>query len=402
MEQEAEIVAAAHAVRAWVLAQRVTWAEQSPLSIPHFDPAPLTTSVAAADAAAVLERDAAAFEPSPAIDLPPIELSSLESLLRIPETVTSVYVEAPRRLLSAALLRRAAVLLAACAIVGSGGYAAWSRYGATPRIGTAVIASTPAGAEVYVDGARAGTTPLRLDIEAGRHDVELRFRGQRRTEQVTIERGAETPVAWAMRRVGTIQIASTPAGARVTIDGHERGVTPLELNDLPEGAHVVQFESEEGSVTRRVDVDASIIAVVNESIYPGWVRISAPFDVVLVDGAAAVPLDARNSALLKPGPHTIRIENRTLGFAESREITIEPGGTTQVDVVAPLSSLTVTGPAGAEVFVDGEKVGQVPLMALPVKMGTREVRVVETSGLAHRRSVTITPQPATVDIPVEP
>ncbi len=41
---------------------------------------------------------------------------------------------------------------------------------------------------------------------------------------------------------GTLSIASTPAGAAVTVDGQARGVTPLELADLALGAHEVKLD----------------------------------------------------------------------------------------------------------------------------------------------------------------
>ena len=138
--------------------------------------------------------------------------------------------------------------------------------------------------------------------------------------------------------------------------------------------------------------------MIAESIYPGWVHVSAPFEVVVSEGTAGVQLDGRNQSLMKAGPHTLRLANRALGFAETRQIVIEPGTTTDVSIASPTSTLTVSGPGGAAVLVDGESVGEVPLAAYPVKLGTRDVTIVEQSGVTHHRSLTITSQPATIDI----
>lgn len=386
MEQQADIVAAAEAVRTWVLAQRATWAGDSPL--PAIPLERLAPPVGAFDDLTVEEPVAAAAAPS------------LAPFLRVTEPVASVYVEAPRRFFSSRVLARAAVFLAACGIVGSGGFVAWKRYAAVPRIGTAILDSTPGGAEVVVDGTRAGATPLRLDLPAGRHQLEFRLKGQTRTEQITIARGSETPVNidWNARPAGALQITSTPVGARVLVDGRERGVTPLELADVPAGAHAVQIESPEGSVRRTVQVAAGRTEVLTESIYPGWIRVSAPFDVTLADGKTGIQLDSSNRALMKPGPHTVRIQNRALGYVETRQIVVEPGATAELDIASPTSTLTVSGPAGAAVLVDGERVGEVPLAAYPVKLGTRDVTVVEQSGITHHRSLMITSRPATIEI----
>jgi hypothetical protein len=395
MGQPADNVAAAEAVRTWVLAQRATWAGDTPLPAVPFDSLPLPVTVTPPSGAAFPPDDIAMEEPVEAPAAP-----SLAPFLRIQEPITSVYVEAPRRLFSGPLMTRAAVVLAACGVVGSGGFVAWKRYAAVPRIGTAVIASSPNGAEVLVDGTPAGATPLRLDLPTGRHQLELRLKGQTRTAQITIARGAETPISidWNARQAGVLQIASTPVGARVLVDGRERGITPLDLTDVPAGSHVVQIESPEGSVRRTVQVGAGRTEVITESIYPGWIHVSAPFDVALADGKKGVQLDSSNRALMKPGPHTVRIESRALGFVETRQIIVEPGGTTELDIASPTSTLTVSGPAGAEVRVDGERVGEVPLAAYPVKLGTRDVTIVEPSGVSHHRSLMITSRPATIEI----
>jgi hypothetical protein len=102
---------------------------------------------------------------------------------------------------------------------------------------------------------------------------------------------------------------------------------------------------------------------------------------------------------MKAGAHTLRIGSRRLGFLESRQVVVEPGGTTEVAIASRMSTLTVSGPDGADVLVDREKVGQVPLTAYPVQLGSRDVEVVEKSGVTHHQSVTITSQPASIDIP---
>jgi hypothetical protein len=408
MEQQAEMVAAAEAVRSWVVAQRATWGGTSPLPPPVVVDTPLPAFDTLPPAFAI-------EPPVFAVDQPPTALSfddgmeatveepavpSLAPFLRLPEPVTSVYVEAPRRLLSVRLLARAAVALVACGLVATGGYAGWKHYSTAPRTGTAVVGSAPDGAEVLVDGAAAGTAPLRLELPAGSHQIEMRLKGRTRTEQITIARGGETPVTidFNGRPTGGLQVTSTPVGARVVVDGHERGVTPLELSGISAGAHVVQIESPEGTVKRSVQITSGRTEVLTEAIYPGWIHVSAPFDVVVVDGKTGVQLDTLNRALMKPGPHTLRIQNRSLGFVETRRIDVEPGDTTELDIATPTSTLTVTGPAGAEVLVDGERVGTVPLSGYRVKLGSREVTIVEPSGTTHHRSVTIISKPATIDL----
>lgn len=287
--------------------------------------------------------------------------------------------------------------LSGIAVVGR---SAWSRSGAARKIGTAAFDSVPPGAQVMVDGHPVGSTPVRAELAAGPHAVEFRLNSATRTQNIEIASGREISVKvdWKARRVGGLQVTSTPTGAKVLVDGRERGITPLTLDDLPAGSHTVQLDSSEGTVRRKVDIAAGTTDSLAESIYPGWLRVSAPIDVTVFDGTRGLRLDDSNRVLLKAGTHNLRFENRTLDFVQTRQIQIEPGDTTDVSVEVPPSTLSVTGPTGAAVFVDGVKAGETPLDDYPVKLGTRDVMVVEPAGATRHATVTVTSKPVHLDI----
>ena len=72
----------------------------------------------------------------------------------------------------------------------------------TPIVGTLNVTSTPAMAEVYVDGAKAGETPLMQDFIVGTHKISIRKAGYEPAEQsVTIEEGKMATVAMQMKLV---------------------------------------------------------------------------------------------------------------------------------------------------------------------------------------------------------
>lgn len=72
----------------------------------------------------------------------------------------------------------------------------------TPIVGTLNVTSTPAMAEVYVDGAKAGETPLMQDFIVGTHKISIRKAGYEPAEQsVTIEEGKMATVAMQMNLV---------------------------------------------------------------------------------------------------------------------------------------------------------------------------------------------------------
>ena len=67
-------------------------------------------------------------------------------------------------------------------------------------------------------------------------------------------RDASPPAAGVAGQVdgGVLEVTSSPAGARVTIDGQVYGTTPLTIDTLPAGEHTVLLESDAGSLRRTV------------------------------------------------------------------------------------------------------------------------------------------------------
>jgi hypothetical protein len=216
-----------------------------------------------------------------------------------------------------------------------------------------------------------------------------------------------TPVAVAARptapaaggrRTGQLMARSEPAGAVVLVDGRERGVTPLTLDDVPVGSHTVVIQSDKGSVRRTVTVAADRVALVSESIFAGWLTVFAPFEVQISEGPLAIRLDETGRVLLSPGPHELRFENRDLGYRETRRVEVQPGQTTSLSLVASPSTLTVTASAPAVVLIDGQQVGETPLTRHPVALGTRDILVRSADGTEKRFTQKVTSAPVQIDV----
>ena len=132
---------------------------------------------------------------------------------------------------------------------------------------------------------------------------------------------------------GRILVRSTPAGARVVVDGRDYGPSPVAVRDLATGSHRVRV-TQDGylPVERRVSVTASQPAQ----------SLTIPLQRA---GAAS---DAAES----PRPVTTGGVERFVG-------------TLVVD----------SRPAGAKVFLDGRAVGNTPLSMSDVRAGEHAVRL---------------------------
>ena len=103
--------------------------------------------------------------------------------------------------------------------------------------------------------------------------------------------------------------------------------------------------------------------------------------------------------MLPAGEHALELSNESLGFQTKRTLKIEAGKTTGLKIDAPNGTLSVNAQPWAEVWVDGQKVGETPIGKLAQPIGVHEV-VLRHPDLGERReTVTVTlRQPARLGV----
>ncbi|RPJ11062.1 MAG: PEGA domain-containing protein [Deltaproteobacteria bacterium] len=110
------------------------------------------------------------------------------------------------------------------------------------------ISSVPSGATVYVNGKPVGTTPYEgKNVSPGSHKVRMEKEGYEPWEkQVAVEAGKRKEVVaeLVLLKIGEIEVKSEPAGAKVYLDGKGVGETPLTVSKVSPGRHRVQVVKE--------------------------------------------------------------------------------------------------------------------------------------------------------------
>lgn len=200
------------------------------------------------------------------------------------------------------------------------------------------------------------------------------------------------------KATGGMRVKTTPAGARVLVDGKARGTTPLTLADLSVGSHELVLESNAGTIRRSVTVAANETAEIEESIFSGWVAVYAPFEVVISENGRVLRTDERNQFLLPPGIHQLRLTNKGLAYDSVERVEVKPGETVALRLTPGPSTLTVTASEAAEVWLDGARVGATPLTAVPVPLGTHDLVVKRAAGGERRFPITIGVNPFTLNV----
>ena len=279
--------------------------------------------------------------------------------------------------------------------------------------GTLVIETNPAGVPVVLDGKRSGETPVTLEVAAGSHVVTLLTEGNPRTIPVTIAAGATVSKFYDIPKptaeTGQLQIRTEPSGARVVVDGTPRGAAPVTVQNLMPGSHTVEVTNENGSVRQEITVaagtTASLVVPMRESApqgaLSGYISVAAPVDVQIYEDVRLVGSSRSDRLMVAVGRHEFDIVNEALGFRTRRAVNVTPGQVAAIKLDWPNGSMAINAQPWAEVFIDGERVGETPIGNVPVPIGTHEVRFrhPELGEQVVRSTVTLgTPARLSVDL----
>ncbi len=184
---------------------------------------------------------------------------------------------------------------------------------------------------------------------------------------------------------GELVLSSHPAGARVSIDGRDQGVTPL-VASLPVGAHQVHIAGADGAEqTLTADVSATArwarhVVLTPASAAAAALRIdtAAPGAAVWLDGqpVGTTPITLPG---LAAGDHGVRVQFAKGGTVD-RRVVLAGGETVSLVVDAPAAKAAIpAGPASGWVRVESSFDVQV-LEAGQVVGSSASDRILVTAG----------------------
>jgi len=283
---------------------------------------------------------------------------------------------------------RIAALLALVIILGGGGllgYKYLSASAVTPAMGSLNVQSNPAGVDVFVDGLAHGRTPARVSLTPGSHILELRGRGVPRVIPFTVTANAEVSQYLELAEApltGQLAVQSEPAGAKVIVDGTERGTAPLTIPDLTPGDHKVELQGSDGAgakhtVTVQAGGTASLVvpmgAVAAGGPVSGWVSVKAPFTLEIREQGRLIGTTDADRLMLAAGRHELDLSNDSLGYKATRVVQVAPGKVAAIGLELPMGTINLNAAPWAEVWIDGRRVGETPIGNLSVSIGPHEV-----------------------------
>ncbi len=256
-----------------------------------------------------------------------------------------------------------------------------------PATGSLNIETIPAGADIYVDGTYIAESPYIVgSLSPGSHILRLHRSGyDEYIAPVTVTEGRQTPVTVRFNSqhasVGSIEVASTPAGSALYLDGNYMGQTlPGSYSDLTsvlEGTHTVLVQHTDfQDYSQTVFVRGGAVVTVNAVLNP---RAPLPVpdttgQIVIVSAPAGAEVFLDNTfrgitpvtlADIPAGSHTVTAKQA--GWTDaSQVVTVTGGQSTPVALtlmampkttMTPLSAIPVIGSLAVLAYFAGRRKG---------------------------------------------
>ncbi len=255
--------------------------------------------------------------------------------------------------------------------------------------------------QVFIDGKKRGLTPITLELPTGDHKLELTLGDQTRAIPVKITDGGQVSqfveIPKAAASLGQLSIRTDPPGATVTVDGQRRGVSPIVIDGLTPGTHSVGLQNSLSSVTEQVAIQAGATAslVVPLSApqgvpVSGWVSVNSPLEMQLFEDGRLVGSSRSERIMMSVGEHNLQVVNEPLGFRVNRTVQVGPGKVTPMRVDIPKGSVALNAAPWADVWVDGEKLGETPIGNVSLPIGNHDVVFRHPELGEQRHTVTVT------------
>ena len=247
------------------------------------------------------------------------------------------------------------------------------------------VESEPSGAEVKIDGAVRGRTPLSISVAAGNDTLTVQQGSSLKEMPVSVSKGASTVYhialadasAAAAPATGALSVATDVTGSTVVVDGQDRGTAPLTLQNLTAGQHRVVVRARGTSYTRDVKIEAgataSLFVGTGQAAAPGSLALQSPVPLQVFEEGRLIGTSEMQRIVLSPGEHFLELSADSVGYRATRTVRVTAGENATLSVDLPRVPLSINAVPWAEVFIDGTRVGETPLGNVLEALGPHDV-----------------------------
>ena len=255
--------------------------------------------------------------------------------------------------------------------------------------GSVLVDADVPDAEIFLDGNKHPdrTPSLIANVMEGPHVIEVRKEPAVPWRQtVQVEKDKTIKVTAALKTTmggqgGNVRVLSNVEGADVFVDGTVVGKTPIDVKDIKPGDHLIEVRAT-GHMPKeeRVTVNAGSATVLkldlSKSAGDTVLKVVSPVpdSEVFIDGERLGLSPQQKS--VAAGEHLVLVSKQ--GFAKfEKKVKVKEGEpqTVTAELRAAGGLRFVSTPGGATVLLDGEPIGQTPMVKEDVPVGEHMVSI---------------------------
>ena len=157
-------------------------------------------------------------------------------------------------------------------------------------------------------------------------------------------------------------------------------MSPLTVTGLATGNHSVTLENELGSVNEDVTIapgtTASLVVPLRGpqgAPVSGWMSITAPAELQVFENQRLLGNSRTDRIMVTAGRHDVEFVNEALGYRLAQTIQVAPGQVAKVRPDWPQGTIAINASPWANVWLDGQELGETPVGNTQVPIGTHEV-----------------------------
>ena len=282
-------------------------------------------------------------------DQPPAPLFNAAEPFSVPAPQTAPVKPPSRRGARKWFAAAAVLVILACA--GVAGFKTLAG-GAAPALATLSVQSNPNGVPVFVDGIERGVTPARITLAPGAHILELR-RGVPRVIPLTLAAGADVSQY--------LEFVEQPVTDRLNLPEPQPTPDAAERPAAAAGAPLA-----------------------------GWLSVKMPFSVEILENGQMLGTSEADRLMIAAGQHQLEFVNGPLGYRVTRTVNVTAGKLMTLNLEIPRGAVNLNASPWAEVFVDGQRVGETPIGNLSVPIGPHEIMFRHPQLGERRHAVSVT------------
>lgn len=181
--------------------------------------------------------------------------------------------------------------------------------------------------------------------------------------------------------------AALPAAAAIPLASCDSTPAPSAAPPAPAPAPTTGV-AKSTSAAAKTEAAPPVAPPVAKSMLAGSVAVSAPVPMQVFLKGRVVATTEAESFMLPVGTQELEFVNQSVGYRARRTVTIQAGKTTSLRLEAPSGTVNINALPWAEVWMDGQRLGETPLGNLQVRIGSREL-IFRHPDLGERRATVL-------------